>query len=59
MADYLAGLKWDLCVLELSVNMAGTGFSGVVDAASAAAFALYGTDTGEQVGLLLDATRAP
>lgn len=27
MADYLAGLKWDLCVLELSVNMAGTGFS--------------------------------
>ncbi len=37
----------------------GTGFSGVVDAASAAAFALYGTDTGEQVGLLLDATRAP
>jgi hypothetical protein len=27
MADYLAGLKWDLAVLELSVNMAGTGFS--------------------------------
>lgn len=27
MADYLAGLKWDVCVLELSVNMAGTGFS--------------------------------
>jgi len=23
MADYLAGLKWDLCVLELSVNMGG------------------------------------
>jgi|GEM_PF-804165 len=27
MAEYLAGLKWDVCVLELSVNMAGTGFS--------------------------------
>lgn len=27
MADYLAGLQWGLCVLELSVNMAGTGFS--------------------------------
>jgi len=27
MADYLAGLRWDLCVLELSVNMAGTGFT--------------------------------
>lgn len=24
MADYLAGLKWDLCVLELSVNMVGS-----------------------------------
>ena len=23
MADYLAGLEWDLCVLELSVNMGG------------------------------------
>jgi lysophospholipase L1-like esterase len=27
MADYLAGMNWDLAVLELSVNMAGTGFS--------------------------------
>jgi lysophospholipase L1-like esterase len=27
MADYLAGLDWDLCVLEISVNMSGTGFS--------------------------------
>lgn len=24
MADYLAGLDWDLCVLELSVNMCGS-----------------------------------
>ena len=23
MADYLAGLEWDFCVLELSVNMGG------------------------------------
>ncbi len=27
MADYMAGLDWDLCVLEISVNMAGTGFT--------------------------------
>ncbi len=27
MADYLAGLKWDLCVLEISVNMSGGGFT--------------------------------
>jgi len=27
IADYMAGLDWDLCVLEISVNMAGTGFS--------------------------------
>jgi lysophospholipase L1-like esterase len=27
MADYLASLKWDLCVLELSVNMSGVGFT--------------------------------
>lgn len=27
MADYLAGLKWNLCVLEISVNMSGTGFN--------------------------------
>jgi len=27
MADYLAGLTWDICVLEISVNMFGTGFT--------------------------------
>lgn len=27
IADYMAGLDWDLCVLEISVNMAGTGFT--------------------------------
>ncbi len=27
IADYMAGLSWDLAVLEISVNMAGTGFS--------------------------------
>lgn len=37
----------------------GTDFNGVVDAASAGAFALYGSNPGAQLGLLLDATRAP
>jgi len=27
IADYMSGLDWDLCVLEISVNMAGTGFA--------------------------------
>jgi lysophospholipase L1-like esterase len=27
IADYMSGLDWDLCVLEISVNMAGTGFT--------------------------------
>jgi lysophospholipase L1-like esterase len=27
IADYLSSLDWDLCVLEISVNMAGTGFT--------------------------------
>lgn len=27
MADFMASLKWDLCVLEISVNMSGTGFT--------------------------------
>jgi lysophospholipase L1-like esterase len=27
ITDYMSGLDWDLCVLEISVNMAGTGFT--------------------------------
>lgn len=27
MADYLSGLDWNLCVLEISVNMFGAGFT--------------------------------
>jgi hypothetical protein len=27
MTDYMAGLDWNLCLLEISVNMAGTGFT--------------------------------
>ncbi|MBM4017821.1 MAG: hypothetical protein FJ288_05745 [Planctomycetes bacterium] len=27
IADYMASLDWNLCVLEISVNMAGTGFT--------------------------------
>ena len=27
IADYMSGLDWGLCVIEISVNMAGTGFT--------------------------------